>query len=89
MFSWLNWKRGKGKMSYKLDTRKMMDKRRPHLVDLYYETGKGEWLRVATYSGKTKTITFYPFELKERTPFIIQDIMLISEDIIKKQKANE
>ena len=44
-----------------ISNRTIIDKRRPHLIDVYLETAPGCLERVATYSTKTRRLTFYDF----------------------------
>jgi len=43
--------------------RSLFDKRRSHLIDVYVESCPGKLERVATYSTKTHSLTFYNFPL--------------------------
>jgi hypothetical protein len=73
---------------YTLDSRLIMDKRRPHLVDVYYNQNNCG-IRIATYSGKTKTLTFYPNNWNEKDNFNIHQISEECENVIKKHKENK
>ena len=44
-----------------VSSRTLIDKRRPHLIDIYYVVSPNSCERVATYSTKTKRLTFYDF----------------------------
>ena len=44
-----------------ISNRTLIDRRRPHLIDVYLQTAPGCLERVATYSTKTRRLTFYDF----------------------------
>lgn len=50
-------------LKFQVANRSFIDKRRPHLIDVYIEVSPRSIERVATYSTKTHSLTFYNFPL--------------------------
>ena len=48
-------------ITLEVSSRTLVDKRRPHLIDIYLVCSPNSMERVATYSTKTKRLTFYDF----------------------------
>lgn len=45
-----------------VQNREIIDKRRPHLIDVYVFEKPNRLVRVATYNTKKDTLTFYAFK---------------------------
>lgn len=72
-----------------ISNRTLIDKRRPHLIDVYLQTAPGCLERVATYSTKTHRLTFYDFPANYARLWEGIDLFKAIYPLILKRKGNK